>query len=150
MLIGEGPGAKEDREGRAFVGASGKYLDEMLREAGLEPEEDVLIANVVKCRPPENRAPSRDEVACCLPYLRRQIELVRPRYLVLLGATAVRHILPNEGKSAMKELVGRFFADDTVPDVDIFVTFHPAFILRNRTRRGEMVGHLRSLVARIE
>ncbi len=148
LLIGEGPGAEEDRKGRAFVGASGKLLDEMLREAGLEPDEDLLIANVVKCRPPDNRPPKREEVDCCLPFLRRQIELVRPRCITLLGATAVRHIFPDKAKSSMKQLAGRFFRGDEFPNCEILISFHPAYILRNRTKRGEMVGHLRNLAKR--
>ncbi|MCZ6794516.1 MAG: uracil-DNA glycosylase [Planctomycetota bacterium] len=145
LLVGEGPGAAEDRRGEAFVGASGRLLDDMLTEAGLSPERDVLIANVVKCRPPENRAPRPAEVECCSPYLRRQLELVGPRCLVLLGATSVRYLLPEMGRQPMKNLVGRFHRSEEFAGIEVFVTFHPAFILRNRSRRGEMVQHLKSL-----
>lgn len=145
VLVGEGPGAEEDRQGRAFVGRSGRLLDEMLRAAGLSPEEDVLIVNIVKCRPPGNRAPARGEVDRCLPYLRQQIRLVDPVLVALLGATAVRYLLPTQKNRAMRELVGRLFRSDGFPQVEFLVTFHPAFILRNRTRRGEMEEHLRRL-----
>ena len=93
MFIGEGPGKNEDLQGEPFVGAAGKFLDELLASISLERAQ-VYIANVVKCRPPGNRRPKAEEAACCLPFLRRQIELVAPRVIVLLGATAVRHLLP--------------------------------------------------------
>lgn len=95
MFIGEGPGAEEDRQGRPFVGASGQLLDRMIAAIGLSREK-VYIANIVKCRPPQNRRPAPEEAAACLPYLRAQVALVRPKIIVLLGATAARYTgLPN-------------------------------------------------------
>lgn len=149
LLVGEGPGAEEDRRGLAFVGRSGKLLDELLREAGLDPGVDVLIANVVKCRPPKNRAPSREEARSCLPYLRRQIDLLSPRWVVLLGATALRHLLPERSRRPLGEIAGSSFREPSLADADILVTFHPAFILRNPRKRGVMVRHLADVATRL-
>jgi uracil-DNA glycosylase len=150
VVIGEGPGAEEDREGLAFVGRSGKLLDSMLAEAGLDPARDVLIANVVKCRPPGNRPPKREEAATCLPFLRRQIELVAPRVLVLLGRTASKHLLPgDEAARSISSVAGRFVARHELPGIDILVTFHPAYVLRNPRRRPEMVAHLALVTKRL-
>ncbi len=142
LLVGEGPGADEDRMGLAFVGRAGRLLDGMLVEAGLDPGRDVLIANVVKCRPPENRPPKQEEARRCLPYLLRQVELVAPRLIVLLGATAVKYVLPGELAGGLSSRVGRFFLSPQFPGAQVMITFHPAFILRNRSRRPEMVRHL--------
>ncbi|MBI4601430.1 MAG: uracil-DNA glycosylase [Planctomycetes bacterium] len=145
LLVGEGPGAEEDRLGLAFVGRSGRLLDDMLREAGIDPERDVLIANVVKCRPPENRAPFPDEAEACLPYLARQIRLVRPRVLGLLGATAARHVLSSRGAERLGSIVGRILEEPAYPGVALLPLFHPAYILRNPAMRGIMVEHLNEL-----
>lgn len=142
LLVGEGPGAHEDQKGKAFVGASGKLLDRILRDSGLDPEADILIANVVKCRPPGNRAPVKEEVNRCFPFLFRQIELVRPKYIVLLGATAVRHVLRHNKRQSMKELAGRYFSRGDCPDCEILVTYHPAYVLRYRKKMEDMVKHL--------
>ncbi len=149
MAIGEGPGAEEDRAGRAFVGRAGRLLDSMLEEADIDPERDVLIANVVKCRPPKNRRPTDAEAHSCLPFLRRQIELVRPRVLVLLGATAVRHLLPGEGTGPLARRVGKFFVRPEYPGIELMALFHPAFILRDPRRRPEVVRHLKELRRRL-
>lgn len=149
LLVGEGPGAEEDKLGLAFVGRSGKLLDSMLREADIDPEKDVIIANVVKCRPPANRAPSRTEVESCFPYLTRQIELLRPKVIGLLGATAAKHLLRSHDTRSMSKIVGNFLEDESYPETDIMVLFHPAYILRNRTKRADMVAHLRRIQAKI-
>jgi len=149
LLVGEGPGAEEDRQGLAFVGRSGRLLDEMLLEAGLDPGRDVLIANVVKCRPPGNRAPRREEARRCLPYLRRQMELVKPRILVLLGATAVKHLLPGQPAGSLSSRAGRFLQPPEYPGIELLITFHPAYILRNRRQRPEMTRHLSLVAGRI-
>jgi DNA polymerase len=143
MAVGEAPGAEEDRLGMAFVGRSGRLLDEMLREAGLDPERDILIANVVKCRPPGNRVPAPAEVDVCILYLRRQIELIQPRLLLLLGATAVRHLLPSRRREKMAAIAGRIFQSREMPGRRLLVTYHPAFVLRNPAKRPEMVAHLK-------
>lgn len=143
MLIGEAPGRDEDAQGIAFVGRSGRLLDAMLEEAGWNPTSEIIIANVVKCRPPDNRPPQQKEVNECLPFLRKQIELLKPQQIALLGATAVKHLLGD--KRPMNQLVGEFLTSESYPDQKFTVLFHPAFILRSPTRRGEMVGWLKNL-----
>ena len=100
MVIGEAPGENEDIKGSAFVGRAGKLLDDILKSIDLDTEKDVLIANIVKCKPPGNRAPVRDEVSACMPYLHKQIELVQPHVIVLLGAVALKHMIPEKGDFA--------------------------------------------------
>lgn len=125
MLVGEGPGAQEDATGRPFVGAAGQLLDKMLEAIDL-PRPEVFIANVMKCRPPQNRKPLPDEMAACLPYLRRQIQLIRPKVLVALGSTAGEALLSQRvSLGQMREKVHRF---DGIP---LVVTYHPAALLRN-------------------
>src|SRR3990172_5035598 len=92
MTIGEGPGENEDKEGRAFVGRAGQLFDKIMSAVGIDTDRDMLIANVVKCRPPSNRSPRTEEAAECIPSLTRPIELVRPNDILLLGATALKHI----------------------------------------------------------
>jgi uracil-DNA glycosylase family 4 len=125
MCVGEGPGATEDETGRPFVGAAGKLLDQIL--AAIEqPRETVFIANIVKCRPPQNRKPLPDEAAACLPYLHRQISLVRPKVLLALGGTAAEHLLGV--KKSLGELRGKVHRYGDIP---LVVTYHPAALLRN-------------------
>lgn len=125
LCVGEGPGENEDRQGRPFVGKAGELLNDIL--AAIEcPRASVYIANVVKCRPPQNRKPLPDEVASCLPYLRRQIALVRPTVLLALGSTAAEALLGQ--KSALGELRGKVHRFDGIP---LVVTYHPAALLRN-------------------
>lgn len=125
MFIGEGPGADEDEQGEPFVGQAGKLLDSMLAAAGLQRGRDVYIANVVKCRPPENRTPALEEAAACAPFLDRQIELVRPRIIVALGKTAAMRLLATEG--SLGRLRGRVHRYKGTP---LIVTYHPSYLLR--------------------
>lgn len=125
MLVGEGPGATEDETGRPFVGAAGELLTQILGAIGI-PRERVFIANIVKCRPPQNRKPLPDEAAACLPYLRRQIELVRPKVLVALGATAAENMLG--ARKSLGDLRGAVHSYAGIP---LVVTYHPAALLRN-------------------
>jgi uracil-DNA glycosylase family 4 len=125
MLVGEGPGAKEDETGRPFVGAAGELLTQILASIGI-PREDVFIANVVKCRPPQNRKPLPDESAACLPYLRRQVQLVRPKVLLALGGTAAEALLGV--RQSLGKLRGAVHSYGGVP---LVVTYHPAALLRN-------------------
>lgn len=127
MLIGEGPGEQEDLSGRPFVGPAGQLLDRMLAAIGLG-RADVFIANVVKCRPPRNRQPERDEAEACLPYLRAQVALVRPRIIVLLGATAARSAIGPEVRITRDR--GRWYAKD---GVELLVTYHPSALLRDES-----------------
>lgn len=131
MLVGEGPGAEEDRQGLPFVGRSGKLLDELLaQEVGLD-RSAVYIANVVKCRPPDNRDPQPEEIAACRPYLQRQVELVAPRVLVTLGNFATKVLL--DTKEGITRLRGRRYAwgDGVV----LVPTYHPAALLRGGSER---------------
>ena len=129
MLIGEGPGHHEDQQGKPFVGASGKFLTELLTNAGLSREE-VFITNVVKCRPPGNRDPLPDEIAACRPYLRRQIELIDPDVIVTLGRFSMSHFFPGERISKIhgqaREINGRLY----VP------MYHPAAALHQGALRA--------------
>ena len=143
LFIGEAPGENEDRQGKAFVGRAGRLLDGMLKELGFDTDRDALIANVVKCRPPENRAPLPKEAETCLPFLKKQIELVRPRILVLLGATAIKYILPEKKDFTMAKEAGRFFESPSYPGVQLMVLYHPAFILRDPRKKPLMEEHLR-------
>lgn len=132
MLVGEGPGAEEDRRGEPFVGPAGKLLDAMLAAIGLKRGEGVYIANAVKCRPPFNRTPATDEIATCLPYLERQIELVRPRVLVALGRPAAQALLGTDVR--INAARGQVFAHRGIP---VVVTYHPAYLLRNQADKGK-------------
>jgi uracil-DNA glycosylase len=126
MFVGEGPGAEEDRRGEPFVGPAGKLLDAMLAAIGLQRDNNVYIANAVKCRPPHNRTPEADEIAACHPYLERQIQLVRPRLLIALGRPAAQALLGTEIK--INAARGKIFDRGGIP---VVVTYHPAYLLRN-------------------
>ena len=126
MLVGEAPGADEDRLGEPFVGQAGKLLDNMLGAIGLARGKDVYIANVLKCRPPGNRNPQPDEVAQCSPYLLRQIGLIRPKLIVAMGRFAAQTLLNTDATIA--SLRGRVHRYAGVP---LVVTYHPAYLLRN-------------------
>ena len=125
MLIGEAPGAEEDRLGEPFVGQAGKLLDNMLAAIGLKRGDNVYIANVLKCRPPANRNPEPDEVAKCSPHLRRQIELIGPKLIVAMGRFAAQTLL--ESGASIASLRGRVHRYAGVP---LIVTYHPAYLLR--------------------
>ncbi len=126
LFVGEGPGAEEDQRGEPFVGAAGRLLDQMLRALGLKRGEDVYIANVVKCRPPQNRTPTDEECAACLPYLHRQIALIRPKIIVALGKVAAHALLNTDGTLGTLRLGQHRFGD-----IPLVVTWHPAYLLRN-------------------
>lgn len=125
MLVGEAPGQNEDEQGRPFVGKAGQLLDKILLAAGL-PRESVYITNIVKCRPPGNRTPTLAEMQTCLPWLRQQFTLIRPRFIVLLGAAATQGILGQD--FTIGKCHGQWFIRK---DVQIMPTYHPAAVLRN-------------------
>ena len=125
LLIGEAPGADEDRLGEPFVGQAGKLLDNMLAAIGLKRGENVYIANVLKCRPPGNRNPEPDEVAKCTPFLLQQISLIQPKLIVAMGRFAAQTLLNTDASIA--SLRGRVHAYAGVP---LIVTYHPAYLLR--------------------
>ncbi len=125
MLIGEAPGAEEDRLGDPFVGQAGKLLDSMLAAIGLSRQENVYIANVLKCRPPGNRNPSPEEVAQCSPHLLQQIELVKPKLILAMGRFAAQTLLKTD--ASISSLRGRVHRYAGLP---LIVTYHPAYLLR--------------------
>lgn len=128
LFIGEAPGAEEDRRGEPFVGAAGQLLDNMLAAIQLKRGDNVYIANVLKCRPPQNRDPHGEEVLRCDPFLKRQVALIQPRLIVALGRFAAQSVLNSE--AAIGALRGRLHHYQGVP---VIVTYHPAYLLRNLT-----------------
>lgn len=129
MFIGEAPGEEEDLQGRPFVGRAGQLLTQAIEKAGLK-REGVYIANINKCRPPNNRQPTIEEQEACLPYLHRQIEIINPSVICLLGATAYRGILKTQPKITKErgkilEYMGKI----------IYITYHPAYVLRNQNEK---------------
>jgi DNA polymerase len=147
MIIGEAPGANEDLEGRAFVGRGGRLLDQLMSEIGVDTNKDALIVNVLKCRPPGNRPPTPEEARNCRPYFSYQLKTVRPRYVLLMGATAAKHLFPDDAKRPMRERVGRFAEHPEFPGTSFMVTFHPAYLLRDPRQVPEAKKHLGSLRA---
>jgi len=127
MVVGEAPGANEDETGLPFVGAAGKYLDLLLSTVGLSRADSVYICNVLKCRPPGNRNPQADEIEACAPFLRKQIELVRPLALLAVGSFSGK-LLTRQENASLGKLRGRIHAYEGVP---LVVTYHPAALLRN-------------------
>jgi uracil-DNA glycosylase len=125
VLVGEGPGATEDATGRPFVGQAGKLLDGIL-EAIEVPRDSVYITNIVKCRPPQNRKPLPDEIAACIPYLHRQLELIRPKVILAMGGTAGEAMLGV--RKGLGELRNKVHTYNGIP---LIVTYHPAALLRN-------------------
>ena len=142
MFIGEAPGRDEDIQGRPFVGKAGMLLDKMISAMQFSREE-VYIANIVKCRPPDNRAPAPEEVQCCIGYLKRQIELIQPEVIVLLGAVAVKYLL--NVTSGISRLRGRWLSYENIP---VMATFHPAFLLRQESAKRETWNDLQQVMAR--
>lgn len=143
MFVGEGPGADEDMQGEPFVGRAGQLLNNMIKAMGIR-REDVYIANVVKCRPPGNRTPERDECETCSPFLMRQIAVVKPKVVVALGAVASKSLLAMN--ASMSELRGRFYdftpagarsSDPNWKGAKLAVTYHPAYLLRDPRQKGE-------------
>lgn len=126
LFIGEGPGAEEDVKGEPFVGQAGKLLDNMLASLDIARGNRVYIANAVKCRPPGNRTPEAAEIAACWPYLERQIALLKPKVIVLLGKAAVHAVLHDD--KSLASLRGKRFEFAGIP---VVVTYHPAYLLRN-------------------
>jgi uracil-DNA glycosylase family 4 len=143
MLIGEGPGADEDRLGRPFVGAAGALLDKILAAAGFDRRRDVYIANVVKCRPPYNRTPEPDERAACWPNLRAQIRLVQPTIVVLLGATALQAVIDPQGRITRDR--GRWVVKE---GMHFMPTYHPAALLRDPSKKKETWADFKQVIAR--
>ncbi|AKH38796.1 MULTISPECIES: uracil-DNA glycosylase [Nitrosomonas] len=132
LFIGEGPGAREDKTGEPFVGQAGKLLDNMLRSIQLRRGEEVYITNIVKCRPPNNRAPQPDEAEQCRPYLERQIVLIKPKLIVALGKVAAQNLLhSNENIGNLRGMLHSY------ADIPLIVTYHPAYLLRSLSDKAK-------------
>ncbi|MDQ3884253.1 MAG: uracil-DNA glycosylase [Thermoproteota archaeon] len=142
MFIGEAPGSSEDEKGRPFVGAAGRILDNLLKKVGIERSQ-VFITNIVKCRPPNNRVPEADEVAACKPYLDRQIALIKPKVICILGKTAYSSLLGGSSITAsrgkMVERAGQKY----------FLTFHPAAAIYNKSLLSALEADLKKLAIEI-
>ena len=143
MFVGEGPGADEDEQGEPFVGRAGQLLNNMIKAMGITRQQ-VYIANIVKCRPPGNRTPEREECETCSPFLMRQIAVIKPKVVVALGAVAAKTLLAMS--SSMAQLRGRFYDfrptgvrsnDPNWQGCKLAVTYHPAFLLRDPRQKGE-------------
>lgn len=140
MFIGEGPGADEDEMGMPFVGKAGKLMDKAFEGVGIDREK-VYIANIVKCRPPQNRVPEKDEASVCIDYLRNQVMLIKPKIIVLLGSTALKNILGEE--YSITKVRGNFI---TKKDIIYIPTFHPAALLRDETKKIDFWKDLEEVV----
>jgi DNA polymerase len=143
LFIGEAPGADEDKAGLAFVGAAGQLLTRMIRAMGLTRAE-VFIANILKCRPPGNRKPMPDEQAACLPYLRQQIALLRPRVIIALGGTAAQGLL--DTTEGITRIRGRWHEFEGIP---LMPTFHPSYLLRNQSAKHQAWADLQAVLKRL-
>jgi len=150
LLIGEAPGAEEDRQGLPFVGRSGQLLDRLLDEAGLDPERDLSIVNGIKCRPPENRRPTPAELAACRPWLERQIALVDPALILLVGATALQAVLGVKG--GITRLRGQWRPGEgpLLAGRALMPLLHPSYLLRNASEaEGSPRWHTRADLAAV-
>jgi len=143
MFIGEAPGADEDAQGEPFVGRAGQLLAKIIEAMGYTRNE-VYITNIIKCRPPQNRTPLPDEVANCLPYVLRQIELIQPKVIVALGATALRALL--DVQLGITKMRGHWY---TFRDIPIMPTFHPAYLLRNPAAKREVWDDMKTVLDKL-
>jgi DNA polymerase len=134
MFIGEGPGANEDQSGRPFVGRAGELLTKIIENVLNLKREDVYIANIVKCRPPENRVPTLEEVSACKPYLLAQIKMVKPKIIVALGSTSFHH-LTGEYETPISKIRGEVLE---FGQAKLIPTYHPSFLLRNPSSKKEV------------
>ena len=139
MFIGEGPGYDEDQQGRPFVGKAGELLTKMINAMQFNREQ-VYIANIVKCRPPQNRNPLPEEASACLPYLERQIELIQPKIIVVLGAVPLKYLL---NKTGIMRSRGNW---DSYKGIKVMPTFHPAYLLRNPGAKREVWNDLQQVM----
>lgn len=141
MFVGEGPGRDEDLSGEPFVGRAGKLLTDMIKAMGLQ-REDVYIANIVKCRPPENRQPEHDEVEACSPFLMRQIDVIRPQVICTLGNTPTQTLL--QTTQGISKFRGQWF---DFRDTKLLPTYHPAYLLRNPAAKADVWKDLQKVMA---
>jgi len=143
MFIGEGPGADEDLKGIAFIGRAGQLLTKIIEAMGYTRDE-VFIGNIVKCRPPGNRTPYPHEMQTCMPYLRRQIALLKPKVLVALGGTAAKGLL--EIETGITKIRGNWY---TYEGIDLMPTYHPAYLLRNSSGKKHVWADMKAVLERL-
>lgn len=145
MIISERPGDNEDRVGKPFVGRAGELLDKMLGAIELVPDRHVLITNVVRCKPEVDRSPIREEVEACFPFMQKQIDLMKPSVILLLGAVAVKWVDPERTDIRMEEEAGKFFTLARFPGIQFMVMYNPAFLLRDPRKKMVTWEHLKTL-----
>lgn len=145
LVVGEGPGADEDVSGIPFVGKAGQYLDKWLDAVGMSRHRDCFIANVVKCRPPGNRDPQSDEIEACIPFLRRQIEILRPRMILTVGRIAAQTLIGDE--APLGRLRGKTYRFNGIP---LIPTYHPSGVLRDPSLRRAVWDDLKRLKEELE
>src|SRR3990167_3569951 len=146
MFIGEGPGRDEDIQGEPFVGRAGQLLTKIIEAMGMK-RSDVYITNIVKSRPPENRVPSEEEVAACIPFLYRQIEAIKPKIIVTLGATSVLSLLNLHGEAKIGDLRGKW---QDLKGIPVMPTYHPAFLLRNPNMKRVVWDDMKKVIAKLK
>jgi uracil-DNA glycosylase family 4 len=147
MVVGEAPGEQEDRKGEPFVGRAGQLLDDMLRAVGMSRETDVFITNVIKCRPPANRNPKPEEIAACTPYLMRQISLLKPERILVVGRFAAQTLLGTD--ASIGSLRGRVHMLNTAQgrSIPVVVSYHPAYLLRSPAEKARAWQDLRLVLS---
>jgi DNA polymerase len=147
MILSERPGDNEDRVGKPFVGRAGELLDKMLKAIDLDSNRDVLITNVVRCKPEVDRSPTREEVDACFPFMDKQIAIVKPRVILIMGAVALKWIDPGRTDIKMEDEAGKFFTMPRFPGVQLMVMYNPAFLLRDPRKKKDSWEHLKKLRA---
>ncbi len=148
VFVGEAPGEDEDIQGRPFVGRAGKYLNRKIEEVMGLKREEVYITNVCKCRPPGNRKPTPAEMSACFPYLKKELSIIKPKVICCLGSTAGEAILGK--KISITKVRGKSFPYPYDPSIEVFLTFHPAYILRNPRADTDFTSDLEDLKAMIK
>lgn len=153
MFIGEGPGADEDRQAKPFVGKAGQLLTSLIQKLGLSREE-VYIANIVKCRPPNNRDPEPDEILACYPFLRQQIAVIKPKVIMTLGKISTHTILNIQeplNKFSIMKIRGNFYNySDGLNSIPVMPTYHPSYLLRNRDAKWDVWEDAQKMMQRLK
>jgi len=145
LFVGEAPGRDEDEQGLAFVGRAGQLLTKMIEAMGFS-RDDVFIANINKCRPPENRKPTREEMDTCLPFLKRQIAVLKPRVIIAMGSTAVEGLVPMPEGETISKVRGHWLEFEGIP---LMPTYHPAYLLRNPAMKRPVWEDLKAVLQRL-
>lgn len=149
LFLGEAPGQDEDEQGKVFVGRAGQLLTNIITTCGWDREKDVYLCNILKCRPPKNRTPTEVEAKNCEPYLKLQIKIVNPRFIVCLGATATRCLL--KVQHPIGYMRGKWFKyEDAHVNADVLCTYHPSYLLRNPAAKEDVWEDMQSLIKIIE